>query len=177
METPPNKEVHIVAANLQNLKELIDISRRSFLEAYPQNTDHENMDLYLKEVFTEKEMETQLLNPNSRFFIMRNGKAIMAYAKLRWDRAPEHFEATKVIELERFYFLDKYKGKGYGSHFLEFCIDYSIKGAFEWMWLLVWEENRNGMQFYEHKGFKIFGRKTFHFGKESSEDVLMKLRL
>ena len=177
MATPQNKEVQIVRANLQNLKELTDIARRSFLEAYPQNTDYENMDLYLKKAFAEKELEAQFSNPNSVFFIMKNGNTNMAYAKLRWDRTPAYFINTKAIELERLYFLDDYKGKGFGTQFLRFCFDFSLEKDFEWMWLLVWEKNISGIQFYEKKGFEIFGRKTFHFGDDSSEDILMKLRM
>ena len=177
MATLPNKEVHIFKANLQNLIELTDIARLSFLEAYPQNTDHENMELYLKEAFAEKEIKSQLQNEDSIFFIMKVGDKIIAYAKLRWDRTPENLINTRAVELERLYFLDAFKGKGFGTQFLKFCIDFSLKKNFEWMWLLVWEENVSGIQFYERKGFEIFGRKTFHFGDDSSEDILMKLRL
>ena len=146
MATPPKKEVHIIEANLQNLKELTDIARRSFLEAYPQNTDHVNMDLYLKEAFTEKKLEDQFLNPNSVFFIMKKGNTNMAYAKLRWDRTPANLINTKAVELERLYFLDDFKGKGFGAQFLKFCFDFSLKNNFNWMWLLVWEENVSGIK-------------------------------
>ncbi len=177
MATPLKKEVQIVRANLQNLKELTDIARRSFLEAYPQNTDHENMDLYLKGAFTEKEIKSQLQNKDSIFFVMQVGDEIIGYAKLRWDRTPEYLMNTNAIELERLYFLNDFKGEGLGAQFLRFCIDFSLKKNFECMWLLVWEENVSGIQFYKKKGFEIFGRKTFHFGDDSSEDILMKLRL
>ena len=177
MKTSDNKEVQIVAAKLQNLDQLALVARRSFMEAYPQNTDHENMDLYLKRAFAKKEIKRQLLNPQSVFFIMIKGPAVMGYAKLRWDRSPDHFKDAEVVELERLYFLNEYKGRGYGSRLLQFCIDYSKKSIFRWMWLLVWEANRSGIQFYEQKGFEIFGRKIFHFGNDSSEDVLMKLPL
>jgi ribosomal protein S18 acetylase RimI-like enzyme len=177
METPLNKEVQIVEAKLQNLEELGIIARRSFLEAYPQNTDHKNMELYLNEVFTENEIKKQLLSANSIFFLLKVNDRICGYAKLRWDRSPNHFKNRKVVELERLYFLNEFKGRGHGSHLFQFCIDYSKEKQFEWMWLLVWQENLSGIKFYEKKRFEIFGRKIFHFGNESSEDILMKRQL
>ena len=177
MKVPQNMEVQIVEAKLQNLKDLIDIASRSFLEAYPQNTDHENMERYIQEAFSKEEIEKQLQNPSSIFFLMKFKQSICGYAKLRWDRSPKHFGNEKTIELERLYFLDEFKGRGYGTALFQFCIDYSLIKKFEWMWLLVWDENVSGMQFYKRKGFEIFGRKTFHFGNESSEDIVMKLKL
>lgn len=177
METPQIKEVQIIEAKLQNLEELTIIAGRSFLEAYPQNTDYENMEVYLKETFNEKEIEKQLRSPDAIYFIMKIGEINIGYAKMRWDRSPDHFKAEKVVELERLYFLNEFKGNGYGSQLLKFCVDFSLKRNYEWMWLLVWEENISGIQFYEKKGFEIFGRKTFHFGNDSSEDILMKRKL
>lgn len=177
MKSTSNKEFHIVVAKLQNLKELAAIAGRSFLQAYPQNTDLENMQLYLKEAFAEKEIESQLLNPAAVFFLMKIGKTNIGYAKLRRDRPNNHFKGTKVVELERFYFLDEYKGKGYGSQLLKYCMDFSFAKGFDWMWLLVWEENRSGIQFYKHKGFEIFDRKIFHFGNAKSDDILMKIKI
>ena len=174
---PPGKEIQIVEAKLQNLEELADIARRSFFEAYPQNTDHENMALYIKEAFAEREIKSQFQNEKSVFFLLKVKEVICGYAKLRWDRAPDELKAQSAVELERLYFLNEYKGRGLGSRLLQFCIDFSKKNKFEWMWLLVWDENISGIQFYEKKGFEIFGRKTFHFGNESSDDILMKLNL
>ena len=144
MMIPQNTEVQIIEAKLQNLKELTAIARRSFLEAYPQNTDHENMELYVKEAFTEKGLKKQLLSSDSIIFIMKKGGNIIGYSKLRWDRSPDHFENSRAVELERLYFLNEFKGQGYGSNFLQFCLDYSIKKDFDWMWLLVWDENVSG---------------------------------
>lgn len=177
METQMNQEIQIVEAKLQNLEQLATIARRSFFEAYPQNTDHENMELYLKEAFSEEEIKSQLLHPDSIFFIMKNGTTFLGYAKMRWDRPHGHFKGEKAIELERFYFLNEFKGKGYGSRLLQFCIDYAVTNQFEWMWLLVWEENLTGLQFYKHKGFELFDRKIFQFGNANSDDILMKRRL
>ena len=177
MESPPLKEVQIIEANLQNLEQLTDIARRSFLQAYPQNTDHENMELYLKRTFTESAFKKQLLNPEAIFYLMKFKNEISGYAKLRWDRAIDHFKNEKAIELERLYFLNEFKGKGLGSKLLQFCIDFSVNKNFKWMWLLVWEENVSGIQFYKKKGFEVFGRKTFHLGNDSSEDILMKHKL
>ena len=177
MKNSPEKEIQIVEAKVQNLKELATIAGRSFLQAYPQNTDHQNMELYLKKAFAEKEIERQLMSSKSVFFMMKKNGENIGYAKLRWDRTPNQFGVLRAIELERFYFLDGFKSQGLGSQFLKFCIEFSIKNNFEWMWLLVWEENKKGLQFYKHKGFEIFGRKTFHFGNDSSDDILMKLKL
>ena len=99
MMTPQNVEVQIIEAKLQNLKELTSIARRSFLEAYPQNTDHENMDLYVKEAFTEEGLKEQLSSSDSIFFMMKIRETIVGYAKLRWDRSPDHFEDSKAMEL------------------------------------------------------------------------------
>ena len=177
MKNPSNWEIRIFEAKLQNLKDLTDIAYKSFLQAYPQNTDHENMALYLEKAFDEKEINNQLSNPASIFFLMTVNDELSGYAKLRWDRSPEQLKSIRAVELERLYFLNDFKGKGLGSQLLEYCIKFSMGKEFEIMWLLVWDENISGIEFYKHKGFETFAHKVFHFGNDSSEDILMKLEL
>lgn len=177
METPSGNNVQIAAAKLQNITDLASLARRSFLQAYPQVTADENMKLYLDEAFSTDVLTQQFADPFSIFFIMKKGQADMGYAKLRWDRTPEHFKPEKAIELERLYFLDDYKGKGYGVQLLEYCKNFAIDNRFDWMWLLVWDENPEAIRFYKRRGFQEFGRKFFQFGNAGSDDLLMKTRL
>ncbi len=143
MKTPQNQEVKIIEAKVMNLKELATIAGRSFLQAYPQNTDLENMALYLKDAFSEKEIKQQLENPEAVFFLMKVGNFNIGYAKLRWDRPHSYFGDAKPIELERFYFLDEFKGKGYGS-----------RSCFNFVWIIHWLKNTNGCGY--SFGMKIY---------------------
>jgi ribosomal protein S18 acetylase RimI-like enzyme len=44
-----------------------------------------------------------------------------------------------------------------------------------YIWLCVWEENHNAIQFYAKNGFVTFDKHIFVLGDEAQTDLLMKL--
>jgi len=68
-------------------------------------------------------------------------------------------------------------GKGIGQRLMAACFEYARNGAYDVMWLGVWEFNPRAQRFYEKNGFRIVGRHTFQLGSDPQTDLLMQKEL
>ena len=57
---------------------------------------------------------------------------------------------------------------------MDFCTDWAKENGFETIWLGVWENNNNAMQFYKKMGFEFLDKHVFVLGTEVQTDFTMK---
>ncbi len=166
--------IHFNELNINQIAELQQVARQSFLDAYEKDTNPSDMASYLDETFSIEQLKKNINHKKIKYFLVQYKNNIVGYLKLRWDRTHEHFNHEKTIELERIYLLKEYWNQKIGSQMIQFTINFAKENQFKWIWLLVWNENKKGIQFYERHGFIFFGKKYFYFGKDSSLDFLYK---
>ncbi len=169
-----NSDFQVKKAQPADILPLLEMARRSFMEAFTANNKVENVIAYLDEAFTEDQFSKELANPASSFFIIKANDKIIGYTKLNLCSAQTDVHDPESLEISRLYLLDEYIGLGLGKKLLEHAIDFAKQLEKKYIWLGVWEHNQRAISFYERNGFEKFGSHPFLFGDEIQTDWLMR---
>lgn len=162
---------------IEDLNVLVDISRDTFVNAFEKQNNSDDFWNYINEAFDENAIVEQLLNINSEFYFVYLKNVLVGYFKLNQNEAQTEQFAKHSIELERIYVLKDFQGQGIGKFMLKKIIEIAQQCKSSFIWLGVWQENKNAVRFYETHGFKKFGSHPYFIGKDKQTDWLMKKRL
>jgi len=167
----------MVEVGLEDLQQLLLFSRQTFYTTFGKQNTPENMQLYDEQHFSEDQLRSELLNPDSQFFFAKLGEEILGYIKINHGSAQTVLPNEKGIEIERIYVNLKAKGQGIGKSLLEKTVMLAKNTGAKYIWLGVWEHNKDAIRFYEKNGFRSFGEHIFYLGNDPQTDLLMKLEL
>ncbi len=161
-------------ANFEDAAAIRQLSEKTFRDTYAIYNTPENMKQHVAKNFTLKQIENELQDTDSQYFIIEFEKEIVAFAKLLKNHSTEGLEGQKVVEIERFYVDKTLQGQQLGRKLMDFCMEWSVENNFEIIWLGVWENNPNAIKFYQKMGFEVLGKHTFVLGTELQTDFTMK---
>lgn len=167
--------VDIRMAHKKDLSALVEMARNSFVEAFTAQNKPENVKAYADEAFTEAQFGEEMEEPSSSFYIAEIEGRLVAYTKLNLIPAQTDVQDPESLEIARLYVLEEFHGMGIGTILIEKARHFAKINGKKYIWLGVWEKNLKALEFYEHKGFKIFGSHPFPFGDEVQTDWLMRL--
>lgn len=167
--------VDIRMAHKKDLSALVEMARTSFVEAFTAQNKPQNVKAYADEAFTEAQFGEEMEEPSSSFYIAEIEGRLVAYTKLNLIPAQTDVQDPESLEIARLYVLEEFHGMGIGTILIEKARHFAKINGKKYMWLGVWEKNLKALEFYEHKGFKIFGSHPFPFGDEVQTDWLMRL--
>ncbi|AWK51380.1 GNAT family N-acetyltransferase [Clostridium beijerinckii] len=171
------KNFLIKECSLEDIEKLKYISEKTFYETFSNENTKEDMENYLKENFSYGQLESEIKNNGSRFYIVENNKDVVAYMKLNFDKAQTETEHHNTLEVQRIYILQEFKGKHIGKRLIQKAIEIGKNSSITYIWLGVWENNINAIKFYEKQGFEKFDTHIFKLGEDEQTDNLMKLML
>lgn len=171
MNTHP---IHIVQATTKDLLAVQQIAIATFTETFSAFNTQTNMKKYVQEKLNEKQLLSELANPDSLFFIARDSVMTVGYLKLNTGKAQTELQDDKAIEIERIYVKASYHGQQVGQILYEKAMEIAKTLKKEFIWLAVWEENPRAIRFYEKNGFAPFDKHTFTLGDETQTDIMMK---
>ncbi|CAN5346363.1 GNAT family N-acetyltransferase [soil metagenome] len=169
--------MEIIKASQKHVKELAAFSSSAFYAAYAYANTAEDMHQYISEHFSEEEIEKELSERNSYFFLAMNEGKISGYVKLGTATSPEKLHGKSAIEIERFYVDSELQSKRIGSELMKHILKFSKNIGKKIIWLGVWKNNTRAVSFYEREGFRKFGETIFTLGRDLQEDFLMKKEL
>ena len=177
MEAKYMETLQIKECCLSDIEKIKYISELTFSETFSALNTKEDMENYLKVNFSYKQIERELNNGGSIFFISEEGKNIAAYMKVNFDTAQTEAGQANSLEVQRIYVLQAYKGKQIGKRLIQKAIEIAKNNNLKYLWLGVWENNYNAIKFYEKQGFEKFDTHIFKLGEDVQTDNLMKLNL
>ncbi|WP_296700914.1 GNAT family N-acetyltransferase [Algoriphagus sp.] len=170
-----NKQsVKIREALEEDLNPLVEMAKKSFLQAFTANNKLENVESYLDEAFTIDQFKRELPVPASTFYIAEINKEIIGYTKLNLVPAQTDIHDPESLEIARLYVLQEYIGFGLGKELLDKAFAFAKQKGLKYVWLGVWEHNPRAIRFYQKNGFEKFSTHPFPFGDEIQTDWLMK---
>lgn len=167
----------IKECSLEDIEKVKLISEKTFYETFSNDNTKEDMENYLKENFSYEQVEREIKDNYSKFYIVENDEEVVAYMKLNFDKAQTEKDYYNTIEVQRIYVLQEYKGKQIGKKLMQKAIEIAKDKNLNYIWLGVWEHNINAIKFYEKLGFKKFDTHIFKLGDDEQTDYLMKLIL
>lgn len=170
--------ISIKKASLSDLEIVAKLGAQTFRETYSQANTKNDMDKYISDAFSLKEIKKELLDEKSVFFLASLDGKNIGYAKMSTNRKIRKLKKIKAIELERLYVLKEIIGKGAGKALMECCLDYAKNHGFEVIYTQVWgdmyDKNLKAIEFYKKWGFEPFGEEIFKLGESEQKDILMK---
>lgn len=160
-----------------DLDKLVEISRKTFEEAFEKDNDPEDFNTYIDKAFKKSNIEQQLLNPHSTFYFVYNDKVLVGYFKLNENDSQTDVKSEESIELERIYVLKEFQGNRIGEQILHKTLELASQKVKKFIWLGVWQKNTNAIRFYEKHGFVKFGTHPYYIGRDKQTDWLMRFDL
>lgn len=164
---------NIRRCDLNDLVELQKISVETFRDTFATKNNPTDLESYLREAYALDKLESELANSDSRFFFIYQGYQLAGYLKLNTNKAQTEISETNGIEIERIYIRKAFKRHGLGRQLLDFAFNLAVREKRKHIWLGVWEENQNALQFYQSFGFKQVGSHDFYVGTDKQTDLIM----
>ncbi|KMK51862.1 GNAT family acetyltransferase [[Actinobacillus] muris] len=163
--------------NQHDLPALQAISRQTFHDTFADSNSAEDMQSYLAQHFSAEQLGKELSNLNTYFYFAEQQGEPIGYLKLNLGEAQTERQTDNAVEIERIYVLKEWQGKGIGQTLYEFAVQQAKARTVDFIWLGVWEHNRNALAFYQKNGFVPFGSHFFQLGNDLQTDILMKRQL
>lgn len=160
-----------------HLDELVELSRKTFRDAFETDNDPKDFEDYLHTAFHRDTLAAQLRDEDVSFYFVRVDAKTAGYFKLNENFAQTDVKLSNSIELERIYVLEAFQGQGIGEWMLAEIKQIALKKGKQFLWLGVWEKNRKAIRFYQRLGFTKFGTHPYFIGKDKQTDWLMRFDL
>ncbi|WP_454802652.1 GNAT family N-acetyltransferase [Mucilaginibacter phyllosphaerae] len=172
-----NNAVTIVRVSLNDANTLLELSRKTFFDAFLSTNNPADMEAYASTAFTLPKFQFELINPNSAFYFALVDNEIAGYIKLNYVDAQTELQDPDALEIERIYVLNDFQGQQIGKQLINLAIQTAVDKNLKYIWLGVWEHNTKAIKFYRSKGFEQFGSHPFMLGSDKQTDILMKKEL
>jgi ribosomal protein S18 acetylase RimI-like enzyme len=166
--------IQIRRATLNDKAALRTLVIKTFRDTFDEHNTAEDMEQYVSKSFSEAQIENELKEEKTVFFLAADGDRIVGYAKVREGEKQEALGGKQALELHRIYVDKEYFGKKIGNILLDTCFDYTKQAGYKTIWLGVWEHNTKAIAFYTKHGFEKFGAHVFVLGADEQTDWLMK---
>ena len=131
------------------------------------------MAAYLEKAFSLEQLQKELGNRSSQFFLIYFNHEVAGYLKLNMDDAQSEEMGPDSLEIERIYIKSEFQKQGLGKYLFNQAVEIADKHKKSKLWLGVWEKNENAIAFYERLGFVQTGTHSFYMGDEEQVDLIM----
>ncbi|MDC6350550.1 GNAT family N-acetyltransferase [Zeaxanthinibacter sp. PT1] len=162
---------------LAQLELLSSMSRETFRQAFEAQNEPQDFKTYLDKAFSLETLGRELAQTATSFYFIYREDALVAYMKLNTGNAQTDLREASGMELERIYVLKDYQGLGIGAEVLSHVKQMAREAGKEYLWLGVWEENKDAIRFYEKHGFVKSGMHPYYIGNDRQMDWVMKTDL
>jgi diamine N-acetyltransferase len=170
--------IRIIRAQPNHIFLLRNLAEETFYEAFAKDNEPQDIQDYMNAAFSLTQIERDLMEEGSQFFIAYVHNTPAGYARLRIPKeAPKSLAGKNCIELQRIYTRQSLIGKGIGKALMETCLQAAYDGGHETIWLGVWEHNHRAISFYNDWQFEKFDNHAFKLGNDIQTDILMKRNL
>lgn len=170
-------EIKVRIATKADAALIADLSRQTFYDSFAEQNTKENMDKFMEEKFTKKNLMAEVGAANNIFLLAYFNDKPVGYARLRENNNPPDLKGLASIEIARIYAIQEMIGKGAGKALMLKSIAIAKEKKKNVMWLGVWEKNKRAYDFYKKWGFEKFADNDFILGNEVQRDWLMKKSL
>lgn len=162
---------------IEEVQILQKISIETFNETFKEQNSPENIKVYLDRAFNLKQLEKELSNNNSEFYIVYYNDEIAGYLKVNINEAQSEEMSEDSLEIERVYIKKEFQKYGIGKYLLNKAMKIAIERNKKTIWLGVWEKNDIAIAFYKKQGFIQTGAHSFYMGDEEQVDYIMSKTL
>ncbi len=160
-------------ATLDDAATLAEFAERTFRDTFGRDNSAQDMDRYVAEHFGVERQRAELAEPRGIVLLMELAGDVVGYAQLLVGSAPSEIVATPAIELQRFYIIRDFHGRGFAQRLMESVLSTTRDQGSIAVWLGVWERNDRAISFYVKSGFADVGSQLFVLGDDRQTDRIM----
>ncbi|MEK3981429.1 GNAT family N-acetyltransferase [Psychrobacillus sp. FSL K6-2836] len=165
--------MYVKKCTLDDSRIIQEVGYETFNETFKQQNSPESMKAYLESAFNLKQIEKELFNSSSQFFLAYINNEVAGYLKLNINDAQSEKMGDESLEIERIYIKNKFQKHGLGKYLLNKAMEIALELNKEKIWLGVWDKNENAIAFYKKMGFVQTGAHSFYMGDEEQVDLIM----
>ena len=159
--------MQIETCTQDDIKDLVEVSTKSYKQHYVYLW-LDNGKNYIKTNFNADKISEEISDPNSHFFLIRDGQKPVGLIKLNIDSKTNNFSEALALELERIYLIKDSSGKGLGKKAIDFVIDFARNKGKKVIWLKAMQSSM-AVEFYKKHGFIIVGETKLDYPEIKSE--------
>ena len=156
------------------MAQLKNLAYQTFDESFRPVNTQETIDTYLGEAFTTEQLTIELMTNGSEFYFIYADDELAGYLKLNYAPAQSDLNDPDSIEIERIYVKKEFKGEGLGKQLMDYAFKLVEETGKKYLWLGVWEKNKDAIEFYKHIGYTVTGEHQFKIGDELQTDLIMR---
>lgn len=159
-----------------DIEALQEMAQSTFANTF-KHYQSKDLQAYFDETLSLEALSKELEDPkNSYYFVLRQGRKA---GYLKWifpsTMYLEHvsLNVDRAFQIQRFYFLGEYLGRGLAPvalAFIEGAAKYQAKA--DYLYLSVWDRNYRAQSFYQKHGFRTIGSFDFPVGEEIDHEML-----
>ena len=166
-------QISIKKCSPDDVLEIQELGRQTYFDTFQGTTSDENMNAYLEKAFNRRQLEKELANPSSQFFLLQVNDEAAAYLKINVDDAQTEPMGRESLEIERLYVKKPFQKHGLGKILFQHAVDLARELRKTKIWLGVWEHNYNALAFYKKMGLVQTGSHPFVMGDDEQTDLIM----
>jgi ribosomal protein S18 acetylase RimI-like enzyme len=151
----------IVKATEKEAVLILNIGKKSFIEAHKLSAPLEVLNTYLTKNFNLNLIKKELSEVQNIYHIIYHNKQAAGYSKIILNKDHDNIDLNNLTKLERIYLLKEYYGLKLGYELFKFNLELSKESRQKGMWLFVWIENTRAYNFYLKTVFKVIGMHDF----------------
>ena len=149
--------VTINKCTIDDLDKLKKLAYQTFDESFRPLNIQETIDTYLGEAFTKEKLSVEIMTNGSEFYFIYADEDLAGYLKINYAPAQTDINDPESVEIERVYVKKEFKGQGIGKQLMDYAFKLAKDSGKEYLWLGVWEKNKDAIEFYKHIGFTVTG--------------------
>ena len=149
----------------------------TFYEAYFETDEPHDIANYITETYDLAQIESEIEDTNSHFFIAEVNGSAVGFAKLRENSKPECLKDEHTIELHRIYIVERFWRKGIGRKLVDKCLQTAKQKGYKSLWLGTWDANTKAQEFYKKLNFTEAGEYQYYYGEHFTTNLVFKKNL
>ena len=160
----------------EDIQALREMARSTFAQTF-QHYESKDLQAYLDESLSMEVLREEIQDAkNSYYFVLHHGERA---GYLKWIFPSQKYldhaniQAKRAFQIQRFYFLPRYLGRGLAPvalAFIEGVAKYQVRA--DYLYLSVWDRNYRAQSFYQKHGFRTIGSFDFPVGEEIDHELL-----
>jgi diamine N-acetyltransferase len=148
--------ISIRQADERDVSLLYSVCRQSYIQSFADHWVEGGLTWYLDKVYGMDVLERDLKSPDIIYFISYYEDVPAGFMKVRLNSPLSIQIGGSHLEIEKLYFLEKYKNKGLGRKMMTGVRELADKLGTDLIWLAVIDTNASAIRFYKNNGFSFF---------------------
>lgn len=155
-----------------DIEAIAAVGRASFVHAFEYLFTPEVLERYLQATYSPEKIAASLKHAENRYYVAETADGVVGFLKLKADNAHPEVGGNHPWQVQKLYVDPAHVGQGIGGQLMVVGEGVMRQAGTDVAWLVVHEDNKGAMRFYERLGYRNVGEDTHDF-----EDLRMPFRI